>query len=210
MECEQVKAHGGGIAQVAVAGNLICTTGYSSRSSNGYNSGYGNGSGNGGSGNKSNSSLYAFPDEHVLIFDIQYLCRGDKSTRRGGMPHPFNGLNGGPRFLSFLPRSQDPSGNCKVLVGSVVSQSIVSSPWRSVTLAGRVGTDGCSIFVVAECNGDWSCCSFSSDWESVALTIISSSARDEVGGMCSNIDIGCSDTFINNMIIKNEMVRMMM
>ena len=95
MECAKVKAHRGGIAQVAVSGNLICTTGYSSRSR------YDNA-----------DSLFAFPDEHVLVFDIRYLGRG-------GIAHPFSGLNGGPRFISFLPpSSQDESGDRRVLVGS--------------------------------------------------------------------------------------------
>ena len=88
MECAQVKAHCCGIAQVAVSGNLICTTGYSSRS-----------------GSNNSNSIYAFPDEHVLLFDIRFFGRG-------GIAHALSGLNGGSRFVSFLPYcGQDESGD---------------------------------------------------------------------------------------------------
>ena len=87
MECAKIQAHGGGVAHIATAGNLICTTGFSSRSPVNYS---------GGSGASGGSSLYAFPDEHVLVFDIRYLGRG-------GIAHPFSGLKGGPRLLSFIP-----------------------------------------------------------------------------------------------------------
>jgi len=97
-ECAQVRGHSGGIAQVAASGNLICTTGYSSRSSGRFCGG-------------NDDAFYAFPDEHVLVFDIRYLGRG-------GILHPFSGLNGGPRFISFLPQGQDDKGDSRILVGS--------------------------------------------------------------------------------------------
>lgn len=86
MECAKVSCHGGGVAQVVTSGNLICTTGFSSRSPVNYSAG--------------SSQLYAFPDEHVLVFDIRYLGRG-------GIAHPFSGLKGGPRFVSFVPGLDD-------------------------------------------------------------------------------------------------------
>ncbi len=124
-ECAKVKAHGGGIAQIAVKGNLICTTGYSSRSASSRSSSSRSSSSRSSSGGgynqnhygSSNSfnSLYAFPDEHVLVFDIRYLGRG-------GIAHPFSGLNGGPRFVSFLPHYNDSNsgdgGDHKILVAS--------------------------------------------------------------------------------------------
>ncbi len=98
MECAKVKAHGGGVVQVATAGNLICTTGYSSTSTN-----------------AKMDSLYAFPDEHVLVFDIRFLGRG-------GIVHPFSGLKGGPRHISFIPAlsssSDGNSGDHRILVAS--------------------------------------------------------------------------------------------
>jgi WD40 repeat protein len=81
-ELTKVRAHSGGVVHVATAGNLICTTGYSSRSPTTYGTG--------------TSKPYAFPDEHVLVFDIRYLGKG-------GIMHPFMGLKGGPRHVSFLP-----------------------------------------------------------------------------------------------------------
>lgn len=86
MECAKVKAHGGGVAHIATSGNLICTTGFSSRCPVNYSA--------------ASSQLYAFPDEHVLVFDIRYLGRG-------GIAHPFSGLKGGPRFVSFIPGLDD-------------------------------------------------------------------------------------------------------
>lgn len=87
MECARVKAHGGGVAHIATAGNLICTTGFSSKGPAHHSS-------------ATSSRLYAFPDEHLLVYDLRYLGRG-------GIPHPFSGLKGGPRFVSFLPGLDD-------------------------------------------------------------------------------------------------------
>ena len=95
-ELTRVNAHSGGIAHIATAGNLICTTGYSSRSPTTYGAG--------------SSQLYAFPDEHVLVFDIRYLGKG-------GIVHSFLGLKGGPRFVSFLP-GQDSGDDHRILVCS--------------------------------------------------------------------------------------------
>jgi hypothetical protein len=87
MECARAKAHGGGVAHVATAGNLVCTTGFSSKGPTQHSAG-------------SSPRLYAFPDEHILVFDLRYLGRG-------GIPHPFSGLRGGPRFVSFIPGLDD-------------------------------------------------------------------------------------------------------
>ena len=81
----KIKSHAGGVVQVAVSndGNLVATTGYGSKSPN-------------------NSGLFAYPDPTVYIHDIRYLGRG-------GFPHPFAGVRGGPRFVSFLPDVVDAS-----------------------------------------------------------------------------------------------------
>lgn len=97
MEIAKVKAHSGGVAHVASSGNLICTTGFSSRSPTNYAS--------------RASTLYAFPDEHVLVFDIRYLGRG-------GIVHPFSGLKGGPRFVEFIPGLDGNDGGPRILVCS--------------------------------------------------------------------------------------------
>lgn len=90
-ELARVKAHAAGVAHIATAGNLICTTGYSSRSPVPVRG-----------ATTTSSQLYAFPDEHVLVFDIRYLGKG-------GIVHSFMGLKGGPRFVSFMP-GEDGSG----------------------------------------------------------------------------------------------------
>ena len=111
MECAKVKAHGGGIAHVASSGNLICTTGYSSRNA----------------ANTSSGSLFAFPDEHILVFDIRYLGRG-------GIAHPFSGMKGGPRFVSFIP-SLDEGVENRILVasGQVGGGLQVITPFEALT-----------------------------------------------------------------------------
>ena len=78
-EMARVKSHLGGVVDVAVSqdGNLIATAGYASRGS-------------------ASHPLYSFPDPNVRFQDMRYFGRG-------GIPHMFAGLNGGPRFLSFLP-----------------------------------------------------------------------------------------------------------
>ena len=83
-EVAKVKSHLGGVVSVDVSedGNLICTTGYSARSS--FSSA-------GGA-----QVPYAFPDQHVLIYDVRYLGRG-------GIAHSFSGERGGPRLAAFIP-----------------------------------------------------------------------------------------------------------
>ena len=83
-EVAKVKSHLGGVVSVDISedGNLICTTGYSARSS--FSSA-------GGA-----QVSYAFPDQHVLIYDVRYLGRG-------GIAHSFSGERGGPRLASFIP-----------------------------------------------------------------------------------------------------------
>mmetsp|Transcript_18582 Transcript_18582/g.50803 ORF Transcript_18582/g.50803 Transcript_18582/m.50803 type:complete len:1506 (+) Transcript_18582:92-4609(+) len=73
------KAHLGGVVDLALSsdGNLLATCGYGSRGS-------------------SSAPLYSFPDPNIYCFDLRYLGRG-------GIPHPFAGIGGGPRNLSFLP-----------------------------------------------------------------------------------------------------------
>lgn len=98
-DCARVKAHGGGVTQVATSGNLICTSGFSSRSL--------------ASSSHSTASNYpyAYPDQHVLVFDIRMLGRG-------GIAHPFSGLKGGPRFISFLKDSSPENDQPRILIGS--------------------------------------------------------------------------------------------
>ena len=83
-EVAKVKSHLGGVVSVDVSedGNLICTTGYSARSS--FSSA-------GGA-----QVPYAFPDQHVLIYDVRYLGRGS-------IAHSFSGERGGPRLAAFIP-----------------------------------------------------------------------------------------------------------
>lgn len=97
-ECARVKAHGGGVAHVAVGGggNLICTTGYSSHSPM---------SGGG------NWTPCTFPEQHVSVFDVRFLGRG-------GIAHPFSGYKGGPRFIEFLPGGSNVSQGDRILVAS--------------------------------------------------------------------------------------------
>lgn len=111
MECAKVKAHGGGIAHIASCGNLICTTGYSSR--NGANTSSGN--------------LFAYPDEHILVFDIRYLGRG-------GIAHPFSGIKGGPRFVSFIPSLEDGIENRILIASGQVGGGLqVITPFEALT-----------------------------------------------------------------------------
>ena len=74
-----IKSHLGGVVDVTVSadGNLVATTGY-------------------GPSSPISTPLYAYPDPTVSIYDIRYLGRG-------GFPHAFAGMRGGPRFVSFLP-----------------------------------------------------------------------------------------------------------
>lgn len=80
-ELAKLKSHFGGVVDVAVSGDgmLMATTGYGSRASR-----------------SSGGPLYSFPDPTVFVYDIRYLGRG-------GIPHPFAGLRGGPRHLAFMP-----------------------------------------------------------------------------------------------------------
>ena len=79
VEVAKVSAHTGGVTDIAVSesGTLICTTGFGAKST-------------------AQTVPYAFPDAHLLIFDVRYLGRG-------GIAHPFVGLKGGPRFVRFMP-----------------------------------------------------------------------------------------------------------
>jgi len=99
-DCARVKAHSGGVTQVAANNNLICTTGFSSRrtpSSIHATSG--------------TNPPYAYPDQHLLVFDIRMLGRG-------GIAHPFSGLKGGPRFISFLKGASQESEQARILIAS--------------------------------------------------------------------------------------------
>mmetsp|Transcript_8246 Transcript_8246/g.9139 ORF Transcript_8246/g.9139 Transcript_8246/m.9139 type:complete len:1503 (-) Transcript_8246:340-4848(-) len=83
-ELATIQSHLGGVSSVSVSldGNLVATTGYSSRAKPSIND--------------SCSALYAFPDQMVKIYDLRYLGRG-------GMSHPFLGVKGAPRHVCFVP-----------------------------------------------------------------------------------------------------------
>jgi PAB-dependent poly(A)-specific ribonuclease subunit 2 len=103
----KMKSHVGGVVSVAVSddGTLVATTGYASTVPP----------------RNPSTSPYAFSDPNIFINDIRYLGRG-------GFPHPFAGLRGGPRFVSFLPdvdglpsnriliASGQAGGGCQVIV----------------------------------------------------------------------------------------------
>lgn len=92
----KIKSHVGGVVSVAVSddGTLVATSGYASTIPP----------------RNPSTAPYAFSDPNILINDIRYLGRG-------GFPHPFAGLRGGPRFLSFLPDIDGLSSN-RLLIAS--------------------------------------------------------------------------------------------
>lgn len=92
----KIKSHTGGVAAVTVSddGTLVATTGYGSTTPV----------------RRSGTPLYGYPDPTIHINDIRYLGRG-------GFPHTFAGLNGGPLHLAFLPESEGQESN-RLLVAS--------------------------------------------------------------------------------------------
>jgi hypothetical protein len=95
-ELATIKSHKGGVSSLAISpdGNLIATTGYSSRAVKG----------------KETSVLYALPDPTVLVYDIRYLGRG-------GISHPFAGVRGSPHHVAFVPDIENLASN-RLVVGS--------------------------------------------------------------------------------------------
>lgn len=93
-EVAKIRAHVSSVNDIAVSddGMLIATTGHGYRPTD-------------------STSLYAFPDPNILLFDIRYLGRG-------GIAHTFSGLNGGPRFLSFIPSVRDNQSANRLLAAS--------------------------------------------------------------------------------------------
>jgi len=91
-EVAKADAQIGGVAKVAVSGNLICATGYSSQ----------------GVSSPSSPLPYPFPDNNALVYDLRYLGRG-------GIPHS----SAGARFVSFLPAGSIPGqADELLLIGS--------------------------------------------------------------------------------------------
>jgi hypothetical protein len=84
-EVAQLKSHIGGVSAVASSldGTLLATTGFAAKS-----------------GALGALGPYAYPDPHVLVYDVRFLGRG-------GIVHPFSALKGNPRFLSFLPSMEN-------------------------------------------------------------------------------------------------------
>lgn len=80
-EVATVKGHKGGVSSMSVSpdGMLIATTGLSSKPKN-----------------VDSCILYAFPEPTVYVYDLRRLGRA-------GIAHPFAGVRGSPRHLSFLP-----------------------------------------------------------------------------------------------------------
>jgi len=101
-ELATIRSHLGGVSSIAVSpdGNLVATTGYSSRA-NPKNS---------NSTGTPCSALYAFPDPTIYVYDIRYLGRG-------GMSHPFSGVKGAPRHICFIPDVEGCASN-RFLVAS--------------------------------------------------------------------------------------------
>jgi hypothetical protein len=146
----RIKSHAGGVVCVATStedrsgtgGTLIATTGYGSTRSSA--------AGIGGT----SSSLYGFPDPSVLVYDIRYVRTLDprifallplpltkvarllvvsatiQQLGRGGVPHPFGGMRGGPRFVSFLPNVEGLPANRMVIARSVLSTSSKATVYR--------------------------------------------------------------------------------
>jgi hypothetical protein len=96
-ELAKIKSHAAGVSNVAVSsnGNLVATTGFAARSS-------------------AFLAPYAFPDQHLFIYDVRFLGRG-------GILHPFSAVKGGPRLVSFLPDVSDQPHN-RLLVCSGQAQ----------------------------------------------------------------------------------------
>jgi PAB-dependent poly(A)-specific ribonuclease subunit 2 len=97
-ELATIRSHLGGVSSIDVSpdGNLVATTGYSSKAKPTSNDGC--------------SALYAFPDQIVKIYDLRYLGRG-------GISHPFSGVKGAPRHVCFVPDVEDCPSN-RFLVAS--------------------------------------------------------------------------------------------
>jgi len=101
-ELATIRSHIGGVSSIAVSpdGNLVATTGYSSRANSKNSTGM----------TASCSALYAFPDPTIYVYDIRYLGRG-------GMSHPFSGVKGAPRHICFIPDMEGCASN-RFLVAS--------------------------------------------------------------------------------------------
>jgi len=95
-ELARIKSHSGGVTDVASSedGTLVATTGFASKSAT----------------RPATVGLYAYPDPHLLIYDVRYLGRG-------GIVHPFSGMKGSPRMISFLPDMDNHPRN-RLLVAS--------------------------------------------------------------------------------------------
>lgn len=93
-EMAKIRSHFGGVVSLDVSPDctLLATTGYGSR-----------GQPNGG-------PLYSYPEQSVFLYDMRYLGRG-------GIPHPFDGVGAGPRFVRFMPN----------LPGTVPNRLVVAS-----------------------------------------------------------------------------------
>jgi len=95
-ELARIKGHTGGVTGVTSSGdgNLVATTGFAAKSHV----------------SPVPVGLYAYPDPHLLMYDVRYLGRG-------GIVHPFSGMKGSPRMLSFLPDMDNQPRN-RLLVAS--------------------------------------------------------------------------------------------
>jgi PAB-dependent poly(A)-specific ribonuclease subunit 2 len=94
-ELATIKSNIGGVSSVAISpdGMLIATTGYSSKARPTTSNTTATA---GGDARNTATALYAFPDTTVYVYDIRYLGRG-------GIAHPFTGVKGAPRHLTFIP-----------------------------------------------------------------------------------------------------------
>jgi len=94
-EVATVKGHRGGVCNISVSqdGMLIATAGFSSKPKN-----------------VDSTTLYAFPDPSIYIYDLRRLGGA-------GIAHPFAGVRGSPHHLSFLPDLHGQTAN-RLLVAS--------------------------------------------------------------------------------------------
>lgn len=110
-----IKSHTGGVVGVAVSedGTLVATTGYGSTAAM----------------RSPTTPLFAYPDSTILVHDLRYLGRG-------GFPHAFDGLCGGPRHLQFLPEcDQQPHHRLLVASGQVGGGCQVIVPFQDASLS---------------------------------------------------------------------------
>ena len=108
-EVAKVRSHNGGVSSLAVSedGRLIVTCGFASRS-------------------HVSNVPHCFPDSHLLIYDTRYLGRG-------GIVHPFSGIQGSPMFVDFLPNMEGMPDNRVIAASSQTHGGLhIMTPFETV------------------------------------------------------------------------------